>query len=265
MQNEPNCGESARDPGVGYAKQTQFGWPYCHGRMDRPRKTNPISTGRATGPGGPVVQTNPIWRLHQREVRDVRYKQSQFRRVRPGTGGRLRETKPIHRDGAQRRETWGSSLVPRHSGLWPSPGQSQTNPISTGWAAGPGGQLYKQTQFGGRRHQPAREARGRIVSNKANFRRSRYPTIPLCHHSRVPVPRLSRETKPVSGQTGPTGPVPVIGRYSPCRRDRARRHAPARQRRGADACPVRNRPATCSAASPARPGRPAPARSICRF
>ncbi len=72
----------------------------------------------------------------------------------------------------------------------------------------------KQSQFATTPHgtEPGTERGGasfatliRVVSgppwasctNKANFRQTRYPTIPLFHHSNIPVPILSCETKPI--------------------------------------------------------------------
>ncbi len=49
-------------------------------------------------------------------------------------------------------------------------------------------------------HQPS----GPIVRNKPNSRRAKCPTIPLFHHSNIPGPGLSCETKPISCADKPT-------------------------------------------------------------
>jgi len=78
----------------------------------------------------------------------------------------------------------------------------------------------KQTQFGGEscKTNPIRPT----VRNKPNFRRPRYPTLPVFHYSSIPIRRQSCETNPIWAVGVGTGAIEHAKRtqYAPAERNR---------------------------------------------
>jgi hypothetical protein len=152
-------------------KQTQSGVPGreegCRCEQTKPNLGDPGYLGN--GVEG-LVQTNPIWRDAPAGLRArVRlYKQTQFRRVATGLA-------------------------------------LQTNPICPArWAGGAmaGADRAKQTQFLG-----TGWTRGSGCTNKANFRRPRYATIPLFQAAAY---RAKQTQSPADGM-GAGVPCPALG------------------------------------------------------
>ncbi len=128
----------------------------------------------------------------------------------PLSSGLSRRTKPIPRGHKYMTSTlWkrsydesGRPKVPtKQSQFTADETRDARIPSSTLWPRPFPGRLYKQTQFrplcrsGDRRSQEA------ILRNKANrpagSRQQRYPTIPVFHHSTIPIVCRSCETKPI--------------------------------------------------------------------
>jgi hypothetical protein len=170
-----------------------------HGTWGRMRKTNPILRLRiqrglrlvASCLCGPVVQTNPIppGRGEARCTNKPNFPGASGRgKYRTGKelwwivhGRDFGKTKPIARSGASRR---CRPLRPSRAPLF------QYSIIPPFQSDADCAERAKQTQSSrrGRAERGHRDAeRGTNAPNKPNFRRTRYPTIPLFHYSTLPI------------------------------------------------------------------------------
>jgi hypothetical protein len=184
-----------------------------------PPYTQDVGRGRPTY-AEPIVRNKPNFRQSRGRTQGQWYKQTQFRATRGVSGGQLCGTKPIPGgagwDGA--RGTWAQGLLPRPSPLGPPAflGHShETNPISGVGRADPGVRGTNKPNF----ERCGRHPRGRLCKTKPIPGGRDAPTIAVFHHSSIPSPGPSRQTKPIRRRAvvgrGPIGRLAVPEPDSP--------------------------------------------------